>query len=1143
MVPFIHLKCQSAYSLLESTIRIGALVEAAVSFSMPAVALCDRGNMFGALEFSTKAKAMGVQPIHGCILKFQGMRVQNQLSEITLIAKDATGYQNLLYLVSLACTSNAGFLTLEKISERKEGLIILSRYLQGPIGQILLSKNPTLARSYAANLLDIFEGNFYFEITRHGLLEEKSIEPEYIQIAAQLKIPLVATNDVLFLEKEGWDVHDTFLCIANGIHKDTLERPRASSEAYLKSPKSMIELFKDIPSALENSVLIAKRCSFAASAHEPMMPTFLNSGSESDLLIKKSTAGLEERLKNKFETEGTKDQNLIRSKYTERLQYELKVLCEMNFAGYFLIVSDFIHWSISQGIPVGPGRGSVVGSIIAWSLKITDLDPIEFGLIFERFLNPERIQMPDIDIDFCQERRNEVINYVRQKYGQERVAHIITFGSLQAKAAIKDVARVLGLRFEIANSITNLIPFNAVSPVTLAQAIEQVPQLAKLFKGELIQGIESGENDDEEELKDLIKRTLSTALSLEGLPRHVSVHAAGIIISRDELVKILPLYKCSNDEALLVQYPLKYAELAGLVKFDFLGLQTLTLIAHCCSILKERGINVDFKTVPLNDTLSYQLLRSGRVKGIFQFESAGMRDSLQKICPDRIDDLMALTALYRPGPMENIPTYVACKLGQRQAQYLHPLLEPILAPTYGVILYQEQVMEVARVLAGYSLAQADLLRRAMGKKIASEMQEQKEIFVEGAVERGIREELAQEIFELLAKFAGYGFNKAHAAAYSIISFRTAYLKAHYTGEFFMAFLNLEFHDAHKLNALVTESKEFGIDLVHPSINSSSAYFVACDNKLNFGLGAIRNVSLSAAEEIAQERKLNGPFKNLQDFFERIGGRHLNKKVLEGLIQAGCFDCLNHDRAELFYNSERLAAYALRVESERNSEQISLLREKSSMIALKECKVWSKRETLYREFDSTGVFLNGHPLDLFKNFFEERGILSSSSLKELPDGTYQVKIAGIVQKKDPRTSARGVFILLVFSDHSGNFEASVFNEKVLREKNELLSVKSEVILDCEVLRLGGSTRIAINDVLTLESYMRQFPYEIDLQLENDEDFNDCISLLRKQRRAAKGNLRISLLLSVEGSLSAKIKLPELFDVDFCAIEYLSRFAAV
>ncbi|MCZ6926042.1 MAG: DNA polymerase III subunit alpha, partial [Rickettsia endosymbiont of Ixodes persulcatus] len=894
---FIHLRTQSSYSFLESALTIEKVVELASSNKMSAICLADRGHLFGSLEFALYAVKKGLQPIHGVILNIQ--YDINIFAQILLIAKDEVGYKNLLKLSSLTFTKNdrkiCDHINFEDLVKYQEGLIALCCYTDGIVGKCLLARNEEQAMLFARKLREILGDRFYFEIMRHDLPEEQFIEDSYIRIAAKLAIPLVATNKVLFSEKSMHDAHDVLLCISAGVTKEYPDRKTVSENCYFKSPREMIELFSDLPAAIENTVNLRERCYFAAHANPPMLPNFATKDiGETDLIRKEAKEGLLARLATKFKSENIslENQEELKTEYFSRLNYELDIICNMNFAGYFLIVSDFIKWSKQEGILVGPGRGSGASSVVAWSLLITDLDPIKFGLLFERFLNPERISMPDFDIDFCQERREEVINYVRSKYGNNRVGQIITFGKMQAKAVIKDVARVLSLPYKFADYLTELVPFSAVNPVTLEQAMREVPELANAAKGNGLYNLE-GETE-------LIKLVLDTSLILEGLHRHSSTHAAGIVIAGTDLVDIVPVYKDANSDMLIVGYSMKYSEIVGLIKFDFLGLQTLTVITDCKKLLKERGIEVDFNNMTFDDNKTYQMLCKGKGVGVFQFESVGMKDALRRLKPDSIHDLIALGALYRPGPMENIPTYIACKHKLQQPDYLHELLKPILEETYGVVIYQEQVQRIAQVLAGYTLGAADLLRRAMGKKIKKEMEEQEEIFVKGAVANNISESHAKSIFATVAKFAGYGFNKAHAAAYAVISYQTAYLKANYPAEFLVACLNLELNNHDKINLFLQEAKDSRIKIIAPNINISEGYFsvksvipraATCHSRVGedpekisemkmdsrfrgndkeesaiiFALGAIKGVTPNFGKLVTDERKARGTFKSITDF--------------------------------------------------------------------------------------------------------------------------------------------------------------------------------------------------------------------------------------------------------------------------------------
>ncbi len=806
---------------------VADLVALAKSNKMPAVGICDNGNLFGALEFSSACKKSGIQPIIACEVLIDldegksknrsHLDYLNSLKKIVLIAKNEEGYLNLMALVSNSSTlrkdSLPEHISFAELSEKHSGLIVLSGGFEGFLSSALSGNQDKKADELAAQFKDLFKDDFYIEISRHSNPLENKIEKKLIDLAYKQNIPLVATNDNYFEDKEMFEAQDILSCIGTGRYFTETNRKKLTPEHYFKSSIEMEKLFSDLPEALENTVNIAKKCSVMAKERPPTLPKFPTHEnlSEADQLSLEAKKGLEERLKIKFELEETsaEEQAKIIKEYNERLDYELKVINQMNFSGYFLIVSDFIIWSKNNDIPVGPGRGSGAGSIVAWSLQITDLDPIRFGLLFERFLNPDRVSMPDFDIDFCQARRDEVIEYVQKKYGREMVAQIITFGKLQAKAVLKDVGRVLQMPYDQVDRICKLIPFNAIEAVTLEKAIEMDKDLQNAI-----------EQDPQ------IQRLVNFGLKLEGLNRHASTHAAGVVIGDKPLKEICALYLDDTSSSMpAVGYSMKYAEAAGLVKFDFLGLKTLTVIAETVKLVKQtRGINLDINKIKLDDKLTFEMLMEGDSIGVFQIESSGMRSMLRQMQADKLEDIIALISLYRPGPMDNIPTYIRRKLGQEQITYPHPLLADTLKETYGVIVYQEQVMEIAKVLAGYSLGGADILRRAMGKKIKAEMDMQREIFVTGAMKNGISASQAGEIFDLVDKFAGYGFNKSHAAAYALISYQTAYLKANFPVEFLTASINLEIDNSDKINIFLQVAKDHGIKILPPDINKSEAFF-------------------------------------------------------------------------------------------------------------------------------------------------------------------------------------------------------------------------------------------------------------------------------------------------------------------------------
>ncbi len=1133
---FIHFRTQSSYSMLESAIKIEQLVALTKKNGMNAVCLSDRGNLFASLEFAQAAIKSKIQPIHGSILNILFTnKGKPDFAEILLIAKDEPGYKNLLKLVSLTFTTNdrltCNHITFDDLEKYSEGIIVLSAYTEGVIGKLLLNNDIKAATKAATKLQKLFGDRFYFEIMRRYSEKEKQIEYNYLQLAELLSIPLIATNQVLFSDIAMHDSHDVLLCIAEGVVRDVQNRKRASNQCYFKSSEEMIELFKDLPEAVENTVYLAQRCYVMSKPRPPSLPNFTDGNiSEADLIRKQSAIGLEEKLIHKFAKENIipKDQKAIKKEYFERLDYELDIICRMDFAGYFLIVSDFIKWSKDNGIAVGPGRGSGAGSIIAWVLKITDLDPIKFGLLFERFLNPERVSMPDFDIDFCQERRHEVISYVRSKYGDERVGQIITFGKLQAKAVIKDVSRVLSLPYNIADYLTELVPFNAINPVTLNQAITEVSELKGAAKGKGLYNID-GNNE-------LIKQVLSTSLSLEGLQRHASTHAAGVVISNQPMQEIVPVYKDINSEMLIVQYSMKYCEMAGLVKFDFLGLQTLTVITKTLKLIEDSGITLDIDDLAFDDQNTFDMLSKGLSTGVFQFESVGMKNALCKLSPDNVDDIIALGALYRPGPMDNIPTYIACKHGQQEVDYLHPLLEPILKSTYGVIIYQEQVMEIARRLSRYSLGAADLLRRAMGKKVKAEMDAQEEMFVSGAITNKVPAQQAKSIFDTVAKFAGYGFNKSHASAYGVISYQTAYLKANFTTEFLVASLNLDIDSSDKINVFLQEARNFDIPVIVPDINKSNGLFSISSQggkkSIVFAIGAIKNVTASFGRSVTDEREKNGPFKSIIDFAQRLDPKLLNKRLLENVIKAGCFDSLHINRNSLLQSVAKIIAYCSSYHEEQKSNQFSLISvDSNSANVLINAEELPTSEIAYAEFDVMGLFLNNHPLTELANSLQKCNIKNSVYIKNgLEEGSHSIKIAGIIIKKDSRMSKRGRFITLIISDPHGIFEVTIFNEDIFKNYAHLLNVKNAVVISCEVYKDKGGLRITAGRFASIEDELQGLVHNLKLYPQNQIDIENIIKLLDSKKNTTNSNSAVTIFLPVEKSFMAKVTMPHCFRLD-------------
>ena len=1071
---FIHLRVHSAYSLLEGAIHLKDLVKWCKTQSMPAVAVADHGNLFGSLEFSMAAADAGVQPILGCVFFVKPADPQESRNasaakpdQLLAYAQNETGWKNLLALSSKSYLAPEGgvapLLSMDDIAAHSEGLIILTGGIYGAVGKALIAGRDALAEEQLLQLKKIFDGRLYVELMRHGMREEQVTEGRFIDLAYKHNIPLVATNDAYFAEAGMFEAHDAFLCIADGSYVGEENRRRLTPEHRLKTAAEMQALFADIPEALQNTVNIAKRCSYFATPKAPILPRFTAQDmNEEEALCIYAMAGLQERLSRYVYREGmTPEEKADAAKpYTDRLQFELGVIIKMKFPGYFLIVSDFIKWSKAQGIPVGPGRGSGAGSVVAWALSITDLDPLRYGLLFERFLNPERVSMPDFDVDFCQDRRDEVIRYVQGKYGYDRVAQIITFGKLQARAVLRDVGRVLQMPYGQVDRICKLVPMNPAAPVTLKDAIEMEPMLKAAIK----------EDETVEKLVDI-------SLKLEGLNRHASTHAAGVVIGDRPLSELVPMYRDPKSETPVVQYSMKYAESAGLVKFDFLGLKTLTVLMRAVHLLKPQGISLDLLALPEGDKKTYEMLSRGETVGVFQLESAGMRDTLKKLRPDCLEDIIALVSLYRPGPMDNIPTYIARKHGHEKMHIMHPLLDPVLRPTFGVIIYQEQVMQIAQLLAGYSLGEADLLRRAMGKKIRSEMEAHRDGFVKRAVGRGVEEEQAAGIFDLINKFADYGFNKSHAAAYAVIAYQTAYLKANHPVEFIAASMTYDMHNTDKLGIFREEAAHFGIKLLPPDINKSEVLFAVEEGSIRYALAAVRNVGAQAMESVIAERNAGGPFADIFDFTTRVPPEALNRRAIEHLIKAGAFDSLHSNRQQLFAHIDHILAYGAAAQRDRESQQVSLFAAADHAVPkpkLPALSDWSALEKLEHEFSAIGFYLSSHPLSGYKTALEQMKVMSSSSFAEKLDAQYRpVKVAGIVTGRKFKVSDKGRFAFIQLSDMGGVYEVSVFNEGLLNQHRDNLENGRILLIQADAkCDEAGARLIAQTITLFDEAWMKQ-----------------------------------------------------------------------
>jgi DNA polymerase III subunit alpha len=1061
-VGFVHLHVHSAYSLREGALTIETLAKLAKADAMPALAITDTNNLFGALEFSEKLAKSGVQPIIGAQTTvdfgdaapsfLRGVERDNARAPIVLLAQNEAGYGHLMRLVSALwldpTDGNEAHIPFAALTER-EGLIALTGGSAGPVDRALRAGFGDLAESRLKRLAKVFGSRLYVEIQRHGLDNERAIEPELIGLADRLGLPLVATNEPYFAGPSDYEAHDALLCVAEGAVISAHQRRRLSPEHRFKTRAEMTELFADLPEATEASVEIAVRCAYRPLTRKPILPRFSVAGGgaldEEQELRRQASEGLSARLAAHGLAPGRTEED-----YSKRLAFELDVIVNMTFAGYFLIVADFIQWAKAQGIPVGPGRGSGAGSLVAWALTITDLDPLRFGLLFERFLNPERVSMPDFDIDFCQERRDEVIGYVRGRYGPDRVAQIITFGSFLARGVMRNVGRVLEMPLGQVDKLAKLVPQNPAHPVTLKQAVADEARLQEAAKAD-----------------EKVARMLAIAERLEGLYSNASTHAAGVVIGDRPLIELVPLYRDQKAAMPATQFNMKWVEPAGLVKFDFLGLKTLTVLKRAVDLVARRGITIDLGKIPLDDEKTYKMLGRGETVGVFQVESGGMRKALVDMRADRFEDLIALVALYRPGPMANIPAYCGRKLGEEKVEYAHPLLEPILKETFGVITYQEQVQQIARDLAGYSLAQADILRRAMGKKIKKEMDAQRERFVAGAVERGIAKATADAIFDACAKFAEYGFNKSHSAPYAFITYQTAWFKANHPAEFLAASMTLDKGVTDKLAEFRAEAQRLGIKVMAPSVNESLVDFdvraEAGAPTIHYALSAIKGVGEAQAEALVRARG-NRAFVSLGEMAARLDPRAVNKKALESLAAAGAFDCLEPNRAAAFAAIEPMLAIANRDALERAAGQNALFGEAEPAPVRARAAPWPESERLRREFDAVGFFLSGHPLEVYDAALRRlRATRWAEFARAVRNGASTARLgASVLDRYERRTRNGGKIGVVQLSDPSGSYEAILFQEG-LNQFRDLLEKGADILVTLQAAVEGEDVRARIVNV--------------------------------------------------------------------------------
>ncbi len=1126
---FIPLAIRSSYSLLESMITPSDIAKWCKKHVVPAAAVTDRNNLFGALELSTKLSESGVQPIMACCFDVTDGTPKAEPSRVSLYAQNEAGYQRLMFLSSRAyldAPDGVPKLHRRLLLEDTDGLILLTGGAEGEVARHVLKGRMGDARTELSTLAAAFPGRCYVEITRHGTQAELKTEAGLLELAYSLELPIVATHDARFMAPEDNVAHDALMCIANGQYLGQDDRKRVEPSQYLKSPQEMQVLFEDLPEALAATVEIARRCAIKAEARSPILPSFSNGGrSEPEELRVQAREGLELRLKEADRLYAERDA------YFERLDFELGVIERMGFPGYFLIVSDFIKWAKANGIPVGPGRGSGAGSLVAWSLLITDLDPIRFDLLFERFLNPERVSMPDFDVDFCQERRGEVIRYVRDKYGADSVAMIITFGTLQAKAVVRDVGRVMQMPYGQVDRLAKLIPFNPAKPPTLDEAIAGEPKF-----------------DEEIAADPRVGELIEIARALEGLYRNAGTHAAGVVIADRPLVNLVPLYNDPRAELPATQFNMKYAEIAGLVKFDFLGLKTLTVIDRSLKFLQAGNKSLGPGWQSLDDAATFELMASGETLGVFQLEGAGMRDTLRRVRPSNIEDVIAIISLYRPGPMENIPVYVQGKEDPASVTYQHPDLKPVLEATYGVPVYQEQVMRMAQEVAGYSLGEADLLRRAMGKKKLEEMIAQRKRFVEGAARtKGMAEPLANEIFDTMEKFAGYGFNKSHAAAYALVGYQTAYLKCHFPVEFLAASMSLDIGNTDKLAAFFQEAKRLRIPVLPADINSSGADFDVRDGAIVYALGALKGVGVEAMRHVMAVRDEGGPFRDLYDLAERIDPRQVNKKAFESLARAGALDSLEPNRSRVLEAAPVLTQHANSSAGDRQGGQGGLFAEAEPALRppLPSPKPWTAQQKLDEEFRSIGFYFSGHPLDDVLVSLDRDRITLIMEIEDRAGEGRPLEMIGIVRARNDKSGRNGSkFSFLTVSDPTGERDVTVYSD-ALNQYGDLLRPGKAVAMTVSVKQNGEETRLIMERAIELESArLSKASGQLVVRLSSGANPSELASVVRRLEGLSDPD-RGSILLEMplEDGRLVTVKLPQTYTISLKAQRALKEIPGV
>ncbi|MBT3599310.1 MAG: DNA polymerase III subunit alpha [Candidatus Pelagibacter sp.] len=1107
---FNHLKIHTQYSICEGAIKIDKLKDFCKENKIQCLGLSDTSNLCGALEFAENISKVGTQPIIGTQINF---KYEDTTGLLPLIALNEKGYKRIINLSSKSYLENDNLsdphLDIKELLIETEGVIILSGTIHGLFGKLFeKGRLEEISKLYQA-ISKKFNDRFYLEIQRHGDQNEIAFEKFNLQQSSKLNIPIIATNEVYYLTNDMHEAHDALTCIGSKTYVNEKNRVKYSNQHYFKSDEEMSSLFSDLPEALKNNFNLPFRCNFRPQFSKPILPNISSEKDGSaDLILKKdSFDGLKQKFLKIFKIEENDletNENFL--KYKDRLDHELKIIIEMKYPSYFLIVSDYIKWAKSNDIPVGPGRGSGAGSLVAWCLSITDVDPIKFNLIFERFLNPDRISMPDFDIDFCEEKRDLVFEYLTTKY-KESVAHIITFGKLKARMVIRDVGRVLGLPYGFVDSISKMIPFDPSRPLTLTECINNEPRLQKLVKED-----------------PRVKKLTDLSLKLEGLNRNVATHAAGVVIADKKLTETVPLYKDASANLLLpsTQFDMYSAENAGLIKFDFLGLKTLTVINRTQKLINKKIKDFKVEEIDYEDQKVFDLLSSGNTVGLFQVESAGMREALMKMKPNHLEDIIALVALYRPGPMSNIPIYNDCKHGRQQPDYLHPLLEEILKPTYGVIIYQEQVMQIAQKLSGFTAGEADILRRAMGKKKRAELEKQKQGFINGAVKNGIAKDVAASIFLKIEPFAEYGFNKSHAAAYAIISYQTAFLKTYYPKEFFAASMTMDLSNQNKLSEFYEELKRMNIKIIRPDINKCFADFKFDDDNFYYALGGIKSVGFDAISNVVKERIDNGEFKSINDFLNRVNPKDINKLQLEGLVKAGAFDGLENNRNSLFSSIPNFILKTKNIHENKIANQIDLFSsddEQDNEIILN-VEDWKFEERLSREFEAIGFFISDHPLNQFKEIFDDYKIVDYSGFNS-DDNIKEANIAATLLKLTERKTAKGnSYAVIKFTDLSSVFELFIFsdilelNREALVEGSSLIITLSKSISNDE----NRFKRINVLKIASLKNLFNKPVSSITFNLKSTKDIDQISNFLQKE-----GSTEVKInIINKENKINFKLK---------------------